>query len=561
MIEVTLEDGFWAPRVAQVRGRSLDAMAERMERQGVVDNFRRLTGRLEVPRRALHFSDSDLYKWVEAAVLAGAADRCEEVIEQIEAVQRPDGYVGTYYGTPGQADRYTDLDLGHEQYCMGHLIEAAVTHAEETGTDRLLEVAVRAADHLLATFGPGRDERTDGHPEVELALCRLAGATGDGRYVDHAAWVVERQLAAAGTTLDELRLGGHAVKALYLTSGIAEVALATGEERWIDTAVRAYDSVLGVHSYPTGAVGGRWLGEALGRPFEQPDASAYAESCAAVAAAQLARRMWRLAADPRALDHLELLLYNAVPCGVGVDGTSWFYSQPQAVDEVVPDANLWVEEFDYGQAMSREWFPVRRHDWFDVACCPPNLARMFASVPRCVAEVRGADLLVHLPIAARVRGDGWDVAIGGRYPTDGRVEVAVHAAPDDGRVLVRRPGWAGGNDHEPLAPDGVVDLPVDWGWWTTDRRVEGSETVHLRRGPVVYCLEGVGHPGVDLRDVVADPSRRPEDAFLLRRNAGPLHRPWSGRPTAPEPLAAEPRPYASWGNRGPTTMRIRFPTA
>lgn len=561
MLDVALEDGFWAPRLAQLRTRSLDAMTEQLESQGVLDNFRRLAGTSDAPRRAMHFSDSDLFKWLEAAVLCREADRCEEVIGLIEAVQRPDGYVGTYYGIDGHPDRYSDLAFGHEHYCMGHLVEAAVSHARVTGSDRLTSVAVAVADHLLATFGPGRDERTDAHPEIELALCRLADLTGQERFVTHAAWVIEQQLAAAGTTLEQLGLGGHAVRALYLTSGIAEVALATGDRRWVDAATRIYHDILERRSYPTGAVGGRWLGEALGRPYEQPDASAYAESCAAVAAAQLATRMWRLTADPRALDHLELLLYNAVPCGVGSDGGSWFYSQPQAVSEVAPDANLWTYEFDYGQAMLREWFPARRHDWFAVPCCPPNLGRMFAAVPMQVAGVRGADLLVHLPVAGRIRGDGWDVVVTGGYPEDGLVRVAVLEAPAHGRVLVRRPGWAGGTGHEPVDEDGTADLPVDWEWWTTDHRVEGGTTAHLRRGPVVHCLEGIDHPGLDLRELVVDPTRPPESAFLRRRATGPLHRPW--RPEDPldaEPVVVTPRPYSSWANRGTSTMQVRFPT-
>jgi uncharacterized protein len=559
-VQVELTDDFWAPRLAQLRDTTLGVMLERMERQGAVDNFRRLVTLPDLPHRAMHFADSDLFKWLEAAALAGEVDRYTEVLSLVEAVQAPDGYVGTYYGHDGHPARYSDLAFGHEHYCMGHLIEAAISHHQVTGSDRLLSIAVRTADHLLTTFGPGRDERTDAHPEIELALCRLATATGDGRYVEHAAWVLEQQLSAAGTSLESFELGGHAVRALYLTSGIAEVALATGEARWEDAARRTYDAVLDRHSYPTGAVGGRWLGEAIGRPFEQPDAAAYAESCAAVAAAQLAWRMWRLTADPRALDHLELLLFNAVPCGVGADGASWFYSQPHAVAEVAPDHNLWTYEFDYGQNMLREWFPARRHRWFDVPCCPPNLARAFASVPQWVAEMRGADLLVHLPLAGRLQRDGWDVTISGGYPDDGHIQVTVDARPDTGHLLVRRPGWAGGSGHEPLPADGLVDLPVDWAWWTTDHRVEGGATLHVRRGPVVHCVEGVDHPMLDLRDLAVDPTTPPPRGFRHRPAAGPLHRPWTpAGDGAAEPVAVSLRPYATWANREPSTLAVRFP--
>jgi DUF1680 family protein len=562
VLEVTLADEFWAPRLVQLRDKTLPTIAEQLEVQGVFDNFRRLAGSAEAastPRRAMHFSDSDLYKWVEAAILAGEEDRCQEAIALIAAVQQPDGYVGTFYGFDAHPPPFSDLAFGHEQYCIGHLVEAAVTQTEVTGSDELLDVAVRAADGLIARFGPGLDERTDGHPEIELALCRLTGVTGEARYVSYAAWAIEQQLAAAGMTLGSFRLGGHAVRAIYFVSGMAEVALATGEDRWVDAAIRGFDALVDFHSYPTGAVGSRWLGEALGRPFEQPDASAYAESCAAVAAAQLAERMWRLTAEPRALDHLELLLYNAVPCGVGADGAAWFYSQPQAVDEVAADTNLWCHEFDYGQVMLRDWFPARRHRWFAVPCCPPNLARMFAAVPRCVAEIDGHNLLVHLPIASRIRGQGWDVTITGRYPDDGRVAFSVHAAPDGGQLLVRQPGWTEGRGHTPPAAGGTIDLPVDWTWWTTDHRVEGGTTAHLRRGPIVYCLEGVDHPGIDLRDLAVDPTCPPETAFYRRQPGTALHRPWAEPGTSNIAVAAVPRPYASWANRGPTTMRLRFP--
>ena len=213
-MDVTLADPFWAPRQEQLRTHTLAVILDRLERQGVVDNFRRLAGRSDAPREAMHFSDSDLYKWVEAAVRAGRLDLAEESIELIAAVQRPDGYVHTYYDTDAGFPRWTDLDLGHEQYCAGHLIEAAIAHHEVTGDDRLLTVALRCADDLLVTFGPGRDGRTDGHPEIELALARLAATTGDRRYLDHARWTIEARLAHAGTTVDRFRLGGHAFRSL-----------------------------------------------------------------------------------------------------------------------------------------------------------------------------------------------------------------------------------------------------------------------------------------------------------------------------------------------------------
>lgn len=574
-MHVTLTDDFWAPRQEQLRTHTLPVMLERLEASGTVANFRRSAEGNGEPFRAMHFADSDLYKWLEAAVLAGRDDLADPVIDLVVAVQQPDGYVHTHFGTDGCPPRYSDMAFGHEQYCHGHLIEAAVSHWETTGSDRLLGVAVRLADHLLATFGPGRDERTDSHPEVELALARLGAATGDERYVAHAAWIIEAQLERVDLTLEDHRWSGHAVRAIYLASGIAEVALATGSQRWVDAATRLYASLLDQHSYPTGAVGGRWLGEAVGKPYELPDAMAYAESCAAVAAVQLSRRMWRLTADPRALDQIELLEFNAVPCGVGSDGESWFYSQPHAVAEVAAETNPWMYGFEYGQVMLLEWFPTHRHEWFDVPCCPPNLARLFASVDRDVCEVDAAgDLYLHLPIAARITGDGWDVEVTGSYPTDGDVQVRVHAAPPGRVVRTRRPGWAGGDGHEVLdAGAGAAatwDLPVRWEWWRSARHVEGAAgQVHLRRGPVVHCVEGAaldhaGMAGADLRDlVVVDASAGPDTAFALRRDVERLYGPVPDdhRAADVQPVALRTTPYAEWANRGTTTMRTRFPLA
>lgn len=560
--EATLTDDFWAPRLAQLRSTTLDVIAERLEEQGAFDNLRRLVGRSDAPRRAMHFSDSDVYKWAEAAALAGEPERIDELLDLLEGVQQPDGYVHSHYATPGGPARYTDLDFGHEHYCFGHLIEAAVSHHEATDSDRFLAIARNVGDHLVAHFGADGDERTDAHPEVELALCRLSGATGEQRYLDQAARTIERRLAANGTTLETHRIGGHAVRALYLASGIAEVALATGDPRWKAAAERLFAEVVTQHAYPTGAVGGRWLGEAVGKPYEQPDAMAYAESCAAVAAAQLSWRMWQLTRDPAALDHLELVAFNALPASIGADGASWFYSQPHAVDEVAADFSPWVYEFDYGMLMLREWFPARRHRWFDVPCCPANVARAFASVPRWAAEVDDdGDLLVHLPVASRVRGGGWDVTIAGGYPIDGEVAVTIHAQPAGAAVRVRRPGWAGGGGHVPLAEDGRASIPIDWEWWTTSHRVSGGDgLVHLRRGPIVHCLDGADHPDVDLRDVVVDPDRPIADAFALATAPATLHHPLRADRPRVEPVALTPRPYATWGNEGPSTLRTRFPT-
>jgi len=564
-LAVDLRDDFWAPRVAQLRDHTLPVMLERLERQGAIDAFRRLGGaQPRAERRALWFSDSDVYKWMEAAAWAGRSDLLDPVIELVQAAARPDGYLHTFYDVgPGSPPRYGDLATSHEFYCAGHLVEAALAHHAVTGDDALLTIARRWADHQCDTFGPGRDERVDGHPEAELALARLAHHTGEERYLDQARWLVERQLTVAGRSIDDVDLAGHAVKVLYLATGIAEIAAATEDIRWMEATERLFATLVEQRSYPTGAVGGRWIDESVGKPFELPDAMAYAESCAAVASVRFCRRVWDLTADPRALDQIELLLYNAVPCGVGADGESWFYSQPQAVPDVAPESNPWVTPFEYGPSMLLSWFPARRHRWFDVACCPPNLGRMFATVHHHVAEVApSGDLTIHLPLAARLTGAGWDVEVASVHPEPGAVTVTVHEQPGSAELNLRIPGWAGGTGHRSLPPDGRVDLTTPPAWWETDRRVEGAAgTVFLRHGPVVHCVEGLDAPGTDLRELVVDPTQPPAVAFSRVAPGGslPLHRPAGPRPGAEPAPDIATVPYHSWANRGLTTMRVRFP--
>jgi DUF1680 family protein len=561
---VLLLDTFWAPRQAQLRDHTLPVLFDRLDAHGVVDNFRRKSGRCAAERRGLWFSDSDLYKWMEAAALAGRLDLLEPVVETVAAAAHPDGYLNTFYDSgAGSPPRYQDLDNSHEWYCGGHLIEAALAYHHATGSDALLETATRWADHLCASFGPRADGRIDAHPEVELALARLARHTGQERYLAQAVWIIDTQLANAGLSISDVQLAGHAVKALYLASGIAEVALASGESGYADAACRLFTSMVEEHSYPTGAVGGRWLDESVGKPYELPDAMAYAESCAAVAATRFCRRIWQLTGDPRSLEQTELLLFNAVPCGTGDDGESWFYSQPHAVADAASESNPWLRPYEYQQSMLLQWFPVHRHRWFDVTCCPTNLARMFASVQDHVADLDAeGNLLIHLPIGARVVGGGWDVEVVSDYPAGGSIRITTGSAPPGRRTLVRKPTWAGGTGHMPVPTDGL-DIPVRPQWWETDSRVEGANNaVFLRYGPVVHCVEGRDHPGLDLHELRVDPTQPPSSAFSVQCSSHwvELHHPvdLGQEGLTDRPLPVKTIPYHGWANRGPTSMRMRF---
>lgn len=566
---VTLTDTFWATRLDQLRTHGLAILGERLERHGVMEAWSRLALPIvdRPDRRGSPFSDSDLFRWMEACWRAGRSELAEPHAAMVLNQQHRDGYLNSFYGTDAGPDRYTDLAHSFEWQSGGHFIEAAIAHAEMTRNRHLIEAACRYADHLCDTFGPGRDQRIDAHPEIELAMTRLARHTGNDRYLHFARWAVESTI-----DLDLPVLAGPAIRAIQLASGVAEVALVGGDPRYRAAAESLFAQMVGRHSYPTGAVGGRWLGEAVGRPYELSDESSYTESCAAVAAMQFAQRMWELTRAPECLDHMELLLYNAVAGGVGADGESWFHSQPHACTTET-ESNPWALPTDPQSAMLTGWFPPHRHTWFDVTCCPTNLARAFAGVAESVAEVsHDGSLLVHLPIACRIETEQWDVELVSSYPWAGDISVVVHRSPVAGRIAMRVPGWSQGKGHRDITATQSLKLEINTEWWEADPRVTGARGASfIRRGPIVYCVEAPADAGFDLRSIVVDTSRRFEerDAPMLAGGVtviglwgstlsidGPLYRRRGdgGLPTGQVELTAIP--YAARSNRGLEQMTI-----
>ncbi len=568
-ISSELRDDFWAPRIEQLREVTLPALLGRLEAHGAVEAFRRLRAVDPPPRDSSWLgsfaSDSDLYKWIEAAALAGRADLAAPVLRAVTSAQDADGYLHTFFGHDGRA-RYQDLDTSHELYCMGHFLEAAVSQLEASGSRGALDAALRVARHICESFGPGLDQRVDVHPELELALCRLAGATGERAFAERAAWMIERALSRSGLSLETVEPAGHAVRFAYFASGIAEVALATGDARFRAAALRLFRALVERHGYCTGALGGRWLGEAIGRPFELDDETSYAESCASVAMAQLAWRIWLLSGDLASLDCLETIVWNALPAAVGSDGASWCYANPLAFGGE-SEQNLWLLPFDYGSAMALRWFPPRRHAWLDVMCCPPNLARAFARLPSWIAELDPAvpTLRVLLPISSRIRGGGFDLELRSGWPWSGELELRVSRAPAGARILVRRPGH-GFEELRPGAAEARFEWPLRAGWWAARHELSSmAGKVFLRRGPLVYALDDRELGGLDLRRVSVD-VRAPvdeRDPRALRARgwiaqpapAGAIYSPLAREEPADRPAELVLRPYHAWPD-GIRALRI-----
>jgi len=354
---------FWGARWHQVRETTVPVLLDRLEAHGAIDNLRSL----DTPRRGLWFADSDVWKWLEAACLAGRLDLAEPVAELAVDLQRSDGYLHSFFA----AKRYERLagDGSHELYCMGHFIEAACAHHEVTGESWLLDVAVRVAEHVVAEFGPGgaHDGEVDGRPEIELALCALAERVGERRYAEQA----RRFVGLAPGALDQPC--GHAVRALYLATGAWDAAQLLHDDDLAAQVRRWWHELVTSRMYVTGGVGGRWTGEAIGRAHELPNEMAYAETCAAVAAARLASRLGDIATERR-------IVHNALLAGVSEAGTEWFYSSPLAATPA-SEANPWLGRFDFPGTSLIERFPARRLPWYDVTCCPTNLTRWLAALP------------------------------------------------------------------------------------------------------------------------------------------------------------------------------------
>ncbi|MDW6065816.1 glycoside hydrolase family 127 protein [Streptomyces sp. FXJ1.4098] len=555
--------GFWAARRRTNAEVSIAQGPHRLEEAGNLDNLRAAAG-AKTPGFSgdFQFQDSDVHKWLEAASwqlaegaevpaggtgAAGAdgelARHVGRLTELVAAAQDTDGYLQTYYQVRPGAQRWTELHWGHELYCAGHLIQAAIAHHRATGGDELLGVAVRFADHIDATFGPGKPvDAVCGHPEIETALVELYRETGERRYLDLAGYFVDRR--GAGTlgdgavdreadrrpgapywqdhapVRDAAGVTGHAVRQLYLLAGAADLAAETGDPGLREALVRLWEDMAATKTYLTGGVGSRHDLEAFGDAYELPPDRAYAETCAAIASIQFGWRMALLTGEARYSDLIERTLYNGFLSGVSLDGNRWLYVNPLQVRE------------DYAGPHGDQG--ARRTEWFRCACCPPNVMRLLASLPHYVASGDADGLQLHQYASGSYAAGGGAVRVGTGYPWEGRIAVVVDEVPGDGdwTLSLRIPHWA--DEYGATVNGEAVAGRAEGGWLRLRRRWRPGETVVLdlplrprltrpdprvdavrgcvaiERGPLVYCLETQDQPA-DLRldRVRLDPGAAP----------------------------------------------------
>ena len=575
------------------------------------------------------FQDSDGYKWLEAVayqlmirpdpVLQAQA---QEAVDMICAAQEEDGYLDTFYTLTGRERAFSNLRDHHELYCFGHLTEAAVAWHQATGKDDLLNAARRFGACIAEQFSPEKERGCPGHEIAEMALMRLYEETGETQWRDLATFfldvrgtnpstfALEENVQRKKKGLPELPVTaeryvyyqahmpvrdmkeavGHAVRQMYLCSGMADEARLSDDPEMEAACERLWQSVVGQKLYITGGVGGTHVGEAFSRPYDLPADTAYSETCAAIGLAFFARRMLQLRPDSGYADVMEQALYNTVLSGMALDGQSFFYVNPLEVD---PDAC----ESDQRLAHVK---PVRQK-WFGCACCPPNIARIVSSLGQYIVTQTQDTLFIHLYVGSEMTVNLGGSTIGLRMEADllknGDARLSVTEGQSEGTLAFRDPAWAG--NAQVKIPAGIRSWSDNGylyakGVWKQGDQVtihftmpvkavkanpmvkEALNQVCFTRGPLVFCAEEADNgkhlhllralPGqvAEAREktIVIDgvtlpaislPGKRVKEP---KKNA-PLYAPWT--PVETEDTEITLVPYFAWNNRGRGEMRVWLP--
>ncbi|MBX3086432.1 MAG: glycoside hydrolase family 127 protein [Anaerolineae bacterium] len=625
--DVSITGGFWADRQATNRNSTIPAIHHQMEITGRIDAWRL---QWQPGQTKPHiFWDSDAGKWIEAAgysLMTNPDPTLEKwvdaLVDLIESAQQPDGYLNIFFTAVEPQNKWRNLRDWHELYDAGHLIEGAVAYAQATGKTKLLDVLRRYADHIDQRFGPNEGQRRGycGHPEVELAMVKLYRQTGDQRYLNLAKYFIDergrephyfdleanergddpakfwaktyRYCQAHVPIREQATAMGHSVRAGYLYSGVADVAAETGDDSLLKADQRFWDDLTQHQLYITGGLGPAHANEGFTFAYDLPNETAYAETCASISLVFWAQRMFQIDPDSRYIDVMERALYNNVLAGVSYKGDTFFYANPLA-------SYPYVNPYEHFSGITSEKH-YHRSEWFDCACCPPNLARMVASVGNYFYSTTDDTLFVHLYNQNRATfsfgGQSIQLDQTTNYPWDGQIKFTIHTdKPASFTLALRVPNWCSeyhlevnGQAVESQPTRGYLHLERTWSEadqvtlmlaMPVERVVanplvrQDAGCIALQRGPVVYCLEEVDN-GAQLANIAIPRKNALTAVFepdlfggisVIAGQAmrveplkwpGGLYQPQSNFQYGQTPFTFKAIPYCFWANREPGEMRV-----
>ncbi|WP_029905045.1 glycoside hydrolase family 127 protein [Prevotella sp. 10(H)] len=570
--KVKITDNFWTPRLKTHADVTLKACIHQCEHETQrIKNFAIAAKMEEGEFKGLVYDDSDLYKMLEGASysLMNNPDpqlekKLDSIIAKIAGAQLPDGYLMTYFQLNNLDERWTNMDK-HEMYCCGHLIEAGIAHYNATGKRSLLDVAIKYADHIDNTFGKGKRDWVPGHQEIELALVKLYRVTDDQRYLNLAHWLLEQRghdkadwkakdyYQDLKPVKDLAKISGHAVRAMYMFTGMADYAAITEDTTYIKALDRLWDDVVHTKMYLTGGIGSSRKNEGFTEDYDLPNEEAYCETCASVGMVFWNQRMNMLKGDSKYIDVLERSLYNGALAGISLSGDRFFYVNPLA-----SSGNH------------------HRKPWYGTACCPSQISRFLPSIGSYIYATSDDALWVNLFIGndTKVQLSGTDIAVSQKteYPWDGKVAISIDPDKDKSFELkLRLPDWC---KKYTLAINGKqADAKTENGYISIDRLWKKSDKIEytmdmpvevvaadprvkanigkraIQRGPLVYCAEEADN--TDFDNMLLNPSTTYNTSFQQDLLGGVVS---IAATNADKTYILNP--YYAWDNRQPGKMKV-----